>query len=61
MAWVDHVKENRILFFHQTTSWIAQRIHDRKPLECSLVVMKENFHNFDDPNKFITQQQILDS
>ncbi len=59
--WIDHIRESRILFFHETAPWIALSIHKRHPLECSLVVMKENLHHFDDPNKFITQQQILDS
>lgn len=61
IQWVEHIRENRILFFHGTAPWIALRIHKRQPLECSLVIMKENLRNFDDSRKFITQEQLFDA
>lgn len=59
--WIGHIRENRKLFFHETAPWIALHILKQQPLECSLIVMKENLQNFDDPSKFITQQQLLDA
>lgn len=59
--WIDEVREHRKLFFHETAPWIALSVSKRQPLEFSLVIMKENLKEFDDPKKFITQQQIVDS
>lgn len=61
VAWVEHIRVNRILFFHKTAPWIALQIFQRHPLECGLVVMKENLYKFDEPRKFITQEELLDA
>jgi len=60
-SWIDPVRENRALFFHNTAPWIALEIHHRKPIECSLLVMKENLAIFDDPTKFITQREMSEA
>ena len=59
--WIDPVRANRILFFHNTAPWIALRIHQRKPLKCSVVVMKKNIENLDDPNTYITEDQLVET
>lgn len=41
--WIDSLAENRKLFFHQKAPWIALEIRSRRPLQCSLIVMKANF------------------
>ena len=56
--WVELIRENRNLFFHQTAPWIALQVHQRRPLSCSLLVMKENIKQFDDPSKYITEAQL---
>ena len=56
--WIEPLRKNRIAFFHKTAPWIALQIHRRKPLKCSILVMKENLHKFDDPDKYITQSQL---
>ncbi len=61
VAWIEAIREGRKLFFHQTAPWIALQINVRHPLECSLLVMKENLHKFDDPEKYVTQQQLVDA
>ena len=60
VAWIEELRRNRILFFHETTPWIALEIHERDPLKFQLVVMKENLKNFDDRSKFITQSALAD-
>ena len=59
--WIDEIREHRKLFFHETAPWIALFVSKREPLEFSLVIMKENLKEFDDPEKYITQQQLVDS
>lgn len=59
--WAQELREHRKLFFHETAPWIALRISQRRPLECSLLVMKDNLREFSNPNAFITQQQISDT
>ena len=56
--WIEPVRDNRILFFHKTAPWIALQINQRKPLNCSVVVMKENIEELDDPDTYITQARI---
>jgi len=60
-SWIEPVKDTRKLFFHETAPWIALRIHERSPLVCSLLVLKENVHTFDDADKYITQDQLVDA
>lgn len=59
--WIETVRNNRKLFFHQTAPWIALEIHQRHPLNCSLLVMKENVREFHDQTTYVTQQQISDT
>jgi len=59
--WIEEVREHRKLFFHETAPWIALSILKRQPLKLSLIVMKVNLRNLDDPSKYITQQQLIDS
>lgn len=59
--WINEVQEHRKLFFHETAPWIALSISKRDPLEFSLIIMKENLKEFDNPEKYITQQQLFDS
>ena len=59
--WVEPLRANRILFFHETAPWIALQIHRREPLECSILVMKDNLQEFDDPDRYITQSQLAES
>lgn len=61
VEWVEHIRENRKLFFHETAPWIALQIFQRHPLECGLVVMKENLYKFDEPSKFVTQEELSDA
>jgi hypothetical protein len=61
IEWIELLRDNRKLFFHQTAPWIALEIHQHHPLECSLLVMKENIHEFHDPTTYVTQQQITDT
>ena len=61
VGWIESVREDRKLFFHQTAPWIALRINERNPLNCSLLVLKENLQEFSDPEKYVTQQQLVDS
>lgn len=56
--WVELIRENRKLFFHETAPWIALQVHQRRPLDCSLLVMKENLSRFDDPAKYLTEAQL---
>ena len=58
VAWIQELRDSRILFFHNTAPWIALEIHARDPLQFQLVVMKENLENFDDRSKFITQEDL---
>lgn len=60
VAWISDLRENRKLFFHQTAPWIALQIEVRDPLTFKLVVMKENLHEFTDPTKFVTQDQMAE-
>ena len=57
--WITSLRENRNLFFHETAPWIALQIHERHPVNCSIVVMKENTEELDDPTTFVTQEQIV--
>jgi len=59
--WIDPVRENRKLFFHETAPWIALEVHQRRPLECSVLVMKENLHEFDHPDKYVTQSHLVNT
>jgi len=58
--WIDALRENRKLFFHQMAPWIALQISARKPLECELVVMKENLHTLDDPARFVLERELIE-
>jgi len=57
--WITSLRENRKLFFHETAPWIALQVHERHPVKCSMVVMKENVEELKDPATFITQDQIV--
>lgn len=59
VEWISELRENRKLFFHETAPWIALQIHSRDPLKFQLVAMKEDLHEFDDPEKFITQTDMV--
>ncbi len=60
-TWIDPLRLNRILFFHNTAPWIALRIDSRVPFECSLLVMKKNLRTFDDPDDYVTQPQLVET
>ncbi len=60
VSWVEELRGNRILFFHETAPWIALEIQEREPLQFQLLVLKENLKDFDDPSKFITQSELSD-
>jgi hypothetical protein len=59
--WIKPLQANRILFFHNTAPWIALRINDRDPLNCSLVVMKKNLHSFDEPEDYVLQSDLAET
>lgn len=60
-SWIKHVYDARALFFHETAPWIALQVHQRGPLHCSLLVMRENLFQFDDPAKFVTELQMREA
>ena len=57
--WVEELRTNRILFFHETSPWIAFRVEERDPLTVKLVIMKENLHTFDDESRFVLQDELV--
>ena len=61
VSWVEELRGNRILFFHETAPWIALEIQEREPLQFQLLVLKENLKDFDDRSKFLTQSELQDA
>lgn len=59
--WIDPLRLNRVLFFHNTAPWIALSVTNRDPLECSLIIMKRNIDSFDNPEDYIVQQEIVET
>lgn len=59
--WIGLVRESRKLFFHETAPWIALQVHQRHPFIASLLVMKENISQFDDPSKYVTEGQLREA
>jgi len=58
--WIDRLRKNRNLFVHQTAPWIALEVTNREPLECSIVIMKENIATLDDAEKIITEAELIE-
>jgi len=50
--WIDELRENRKLFFHQTAPWIAVRV-EREGLKFDPVLLKRHVQTFDDPDSFV--------
>lgn len=61
IEWVDFIRDNRNFLLHLAAPWIALEVHQRNPLQFSLLVMKKNIVEFDDPTEFITTQQLVTS
>lgn len=61
VEWVDFIRDNRNFLLHLTAPWTALEVHQRDPLRVSLLVMKKNIAEFDDPTEFITTQQLVTS
>ena len=57
IKWIDQIRENRKLLFHENAPWIALDIEKRTPLVCSLLIMKENLQN-DNDEIYITQYDL---
>jgi len=59
IEWMELLRDNRKLFFHQTAPWIALEITSRKPLVLAILVMKENLSSFEDAEKFVTEAELV--
>lgn len=51
--WIQELRENRKLFFHETAPWIAVRILSKEPFQFDLVLLKKNAKNFSNPDDYI--------
>ena len=58
IRWIEELRNNRILFFHNTSPWIAVQIVQKTPLEFELVVLKGNVRNFENPDNYIKLEQL---
>lgn len=58
--WINPLRENRKHFFHQAAPWIGLEVRARRPFECSLVIMKENLSNLDDPTKYVSEAELVE-
>jgi len=58
IRWIEELRNNRILFFHNTSPWIAVNIVQKTPLEFELVILKGNVKNFDNPDDYIKLDQL---
>ena len=61
IGWIDQLRKDRNHFVHQAAPWIALEITSREPLECSIVVMKENLATLEDVGKFVTEMELIDT
>jgi hypothetical protein len=59
--WIDRLRRNRNLFIHEKAPWIALEVMNRKPLECGIAVMKENLATLDDPKKYVTEAELVET
>jgi hypothetical protein len=59
--WIDPLRLNRILFFHNTAPWIALKVNKRDPFECSLIIMKRNLETFNNPDDYVVQPEIVET
>jgi hypothetical protein len=58
VQWIDELRENRILFFHETAPWVAAHVVSRTPLKLELVVLKKNFRQFTNPKDYVHFEQL---
>lgn len=56
--WIEELRANRILFFHDTAPWIAVYVDSLQPLKLELVVLKKNVHDFTNPDDYFHFQKL---
>lgn len=56
--WIEELKCDRILFFHNTTPWLALEFVSRKPLRFELLILKKNVNDFTNPDDYIRFEQL---
>jgi len=49
--WIEELRENRKLFFHQTAPWLAVSVGDG--MKFDPVMLKRSVQTFDDPDSFV--------
>lgn len=61
IAWIGMLRENRKLFFHQTAPWLVLEIIERHPLRCGIVVLTKNLTSFEEPDKFVVEEKLIEA
>jgi hypothetical protein len=53
LQWIDDLRSDRILLFHETAPWFAYRVQDNPP-RFEPVVLKRNVETLDNPEDYIS-------
>ncbi|MGO9450962.1 MAG: hypothetical protein ACLQDV_07935 [Candidatus Binataceae bacterium] len=52
VAWTTLLRDERILFFHETAPWLALMFHDEESVSFELLIVRGNVKTLDDPDNF---------
>ncbi|MGA9721293.1 MAG: hypothetical protein WBQ86_02465 [Candidatus Binatus sp.] len=52
VAWMTQLRDDRVLFFHETAPWLALMFHDTESASPELLIVRGNVKTLDDPNSF---------
>lgn len=58
IRWIEELRKNRILFFHNTAPWIAIEIETIEPLKFHLLVLKRDVHDLNKIDEYIHMDQL---
>jgi hypothetical protein len=56
--WIQELRDNRILFFHTTAPWLANRILSKAPLRFKLVLLKKVAKDSATPGDYLHFEQL---
>jgi hypothetical protein len=52
VAWTTFLRDERVLFFHDTAPWLALMFHESETDSPELLIVRENVKTLDDPETF---------
>ena len=58
--WIEELRTNRILFFHETAPWIALEVKSQNPAKFEILVMKRDLKDFSNSQDYISLNQLRD-